>query len=378
MRCAYISFALAAAHVSLIQLRDPAATRSQEPEFRSDAEGKIASVRVSSPETSQVPDDEYFQLAALGPRKTTRTLALRTSQRQAGQSEAETIGVCPEPNSEPLQNDIALSSGEHVTKTIFEGPRVFFLAGLEGTGHHLYRQSLAWAPTGFGPDVFALFNTRTTSVCGPEASLGENCGPVKDSDDFMSKREILVQKLKTLHSGNSSNKVYGLMANGDYDFSYPFGRDGGKAILTHPDVRVLAEVAEMAEIDFRVVILTRSAKAMLHSTVTHRGFCSGPSGMERQGAYLIHNANVLSAQLSRIDKGFVVCARFEDLPQVSEEFAELFDAAVEQPSGYTQSVLNEQFDEAAKTHEIHFTAAEEEIVNNVQESANGIFVAAQC
>jgi hypothetical protein len=290
--------------------------------------------------------------------------------------------VCPVPNNAPLLNDIALSKGQHVKKTIFEGPRLIFLAGLEGTGHHLYTDNFDLASTGHDQDVIDLFDTRKTN-CGPTGSLAEDCGPALDSDDFIAKRESLVQKLKALHSQGSS-KVYGLFHRrpgtepqvATFPYSYPYARDAGRAILSHPDVRVLAEVAETAEIDFRVVLLTRNARDMLHSTVVHRGFCPGPSGIERQANYLIHNANVLSAQLSKMDKEFVVCAPFEQLPHLSEDLAELYDAALGQPSGYTQQIVNEIYKES--TSKLSFTAAEEEIVKKVQQSSNGIFIEGQC
>ena len=45
---------------------------------------------------------------------------------------------------------------------------------------------------------------------------------------------------------------------------------------------------------------------MLYSTVKHRNFCTGGSAMARQANYLIHNAQILQTQLSRVDKEFLM------------------------------------------------------------------------
>ena len=53
---------------------------------------------------------------------------------------------------------------------------------------------------------------------------------------------------------------------------------------------------------------------MIKSDVSHRHFCAGPDAMERQADYLTHNANVMKAQLQRVDKRFFVHSSFDELP----------------------------------------------------------------
>lgn len=53
--------------------------------------------------------------------------------------------------------------------------------------------------------------------------------------------------------------------------SFPAGH-GPNKVITYPDVRLLAEVAEEEGIDLRVVYLQRSARDMLISDTVHRSF----------------------------------------------------------------------------------------------------------
>jgi hypothetical protein len=386
-------FALAAAQVSLIQLRYPAVAGPRDvapgPEFHVNLEDPTTNVLQDPSYRSnrtRREEDHYIQLASLGPRENAETIRLVVGEREGSLSgtsgnKAEQKDVCPEPNEEPLLKDLEFSKGKHVAKTVFEGPRLVFVAGLEGTGHHLFKEILHLEPSGFDQGVYDLFEERQKSVCGPLGSLGENCGPAQDSREFLLLRQELLKNLTSLHSRDSqfsvSGTVYGLFHNNLAPFSYPCYRHEGRAILTHPDVRVLAEVAEEAKIDLRVVVLTRSARAMLYSTVKHRNFCTGGSAMARQANYLIHNAQILQAQLSRVDKEFLMCAPFEELPDLPEEVADFYDTALGEPAGYTHSLLSREMDRGS-TRDIEFTDEEEELAALVQNSADGIAAAAQC
>jgi hypothetical protein len=97
--------------------------------------------------------------------------------------------------------------------------------------------------------------------------------------------------------------------------SYPnFG--GPLKIFQYPDVRLLAEVAERAEVDLRIVVLHREAADLLHSTTGHRHFAR----YGQEAIALAHSARVLAAQLRSMDREFFLCVPYSRLPKVPRGF----------------------------------------------------------
>lgn len=90
--------------------------------------------------------------------------------------------------------------------------------------------------------------------------------------------------------------------------SYPnFG--GWDKPIHNPDVRLLAKIAEEARLDFRVIVLMRTADEILRSTVFHRRF--GPE--QRQATILALSGSALAAQLRLLDPRFFVCVNSSGL-----------------------------------------------------------------
>ena len=84
--------------------------------------------------------------------------------------------------------------------------------------------------------------------------------------------------------------------------SYPNGRDP-MYMLDRPDLRVLAELAEQAGADLRILLCRRNSYRILFSTVFKRKF----STLVREVQSLTDNAYALYGQLLLIDRRFVYC-----------------------------------------------------------------------
>merc|ERR1719335_1858334 len=64
----------------------------------------------------------------------------------------------------------------------------------------------------------------------------------------------------------------GVYSAGPGFWSYPFHRDGPRAIFEHPDIGLLDELAEDSGVNMRFLVTTRSAEGMLQSDVSRRHF----------------------------------------------------------------------------------------------------------
>jgi len=215
--------------------------------------------------------------------------------------------------------------------------RLLFLAGLEGTGHHLW-VSLLQACGKTGPCAAdhnlskQLWSRATTSgLWSFETKLygakhGRKFWEYKPPDEqwlsgFQQAEGEVRQSLRRIgQSGTSGllvandlvseevrNKEWGLGM-----MSYPnFG--GPLKLFRTPDVRLLAGLAEDEGVDLRVLVLHRPAAALLHSTVG-RGF----STWDPQAVVLEHNAQALLAQLQSLDPAFFLCTDYDRLPELPE------------------------------------------------------------
>lgn len=243
------------------------------------------------------------------------------------------LGPCTKPTAAALAADLAASEGESVKKTVFGGPTLLYVAGLEGAGHHfwmsMHNESLESAPPAIDNSLRELMHARRM-VCGEAGAAATTCrSPPPGWLD--GPRRALARAL-----GEFRALPRGVYSAGPGFWSYPFHRDGPRAAFEHPDLRVLAELAEQAGVDVRFLVTTRSAEGMIKSDVSHRHFCAGPDAMERQADYLTHNANVLKAQLQRVDKRFFVHSSFDELPELAPDLVALYETKLSLPHGAWQ------------------------------------------
>lgn len=100
--------------------------------------------------------------------------------------------------------------------------------------------------------------------------------------------------------------------------SYPNGPVEHKT-LDRPDMYILAAMAEAVRLDVRFVVLLRSARDVLHSTVDLRHFGS----LEPQ--ILIANAESIYTQLQLVGPEFYRCVQYENLVNTGLEYSQKRD-----------------------------------------------------
>jgi hypothetical protein len=212
--------------------------------------------------------------------------------------------------------------GHIIKKTIFSGnSRLFFAAGLEGTGHQAFSTMLTHAPC----DVCACACNLSLSVMN--GIDGNGLFWTNDNRDIRDKLFVTVHFMKQLvvsatHAGGSVGQLHILGLDCVREagmLSYPnYGHERFK-VFDHPDLTVLASIAEHVQLDLRILVLLRGATDILISTVDRRKFSGGNPVM--QAKVLIVNAAVLYAQLQSIDRQFYSCVNYEDLSDIdgSEE-----------------------------------------------------------
>ena len=200
--------------------------------------------------------------------------------------------------------------------------RFVFWAGLEGSGHHgvktigerCAKTELCDVPR----DAWAAL-VDLHRVNSDPGSLSRN-GSIyvlgyQAADRVAAARRGFAARLGALAESKTSTLVFlnGVKLPGMGMLSYPSGGAARKS-LTRPDARTLAAVAEAARADLRVVVLRRSAAAIVRSTVNHRRFgAHDGNGHARQLATLAENAAALAAQLSLVDASFFRCVDYDNL-----------------------------------------------------------------
>lgn len=197
--------------------------------------------------------------------------------------------------------------------------RFLFIAGLEGTGHHAFAE------------LFTMCRTLKGSLCVPNCPLSlllSHYTTTSQSGLFVSQDVLniasnllqvdkLVESLQLIRHhrlvplGLDLCPDSGLMSYPSYDrMSKP---------MDHPDLPMLAMLFERHHLDLRVLLLRRSAKGILNSTL-RRSF-GGPL----EPLVLLNNADILYSQLKSIDKKFIKCVQYEELSSMGDvKMMELF------------------------------------------------------
>jgi len=200
--------------------------------------------------------------------------------------------------------------------------RVVFVAGLEGSGHHLWRDMFEQC-THTGDCVGSADLASLLWSQSDKSGVFNHYEPSGDYDD------ATIQRVRSAFRATSSTEGL-LWLNGAHErgigrtgmMSYPnFG--GPEKIFQHPDVWLLAQIAEDVGEDFRILFLGRRARALLTSTVVHRHFA--PYGPE--AVILAYNARVLASQLRALDAKFVRCVEYEDMPDLPTDLSSWLDPA---------------------------------------------------
>ena len=208
--------------------------------------------------------------------------------------------------------------------------RLLMFAGLEGVGHHAVTNMF---------DVCINITNNINNNSNNNIVINGKCIPVpeltsalmfknasKISGLFFSsdalRAGLHLRNIKNLMTSiykkkedNTSSSLY--IIGNDHPttsgmLSYPNYGDPHKA-LNHPDVSVIARLAELVGLDFRIIVLQRSADEILTSTTKNRRF-GGP----KEGRILSDNAASLYAQLKLLDSKFFHCLNYHDLNSLSD------------------------------------------------------------
>jgi len=194
-----------------------------------------------------------------------------------------------------------------IRKTRFNhNVRFIFVAGLEGTGHHFWESAFERCGQAGGPCSFAARVQRLLYNSFGQALFNSEGGT---ASSYRRLQLTLVRELRDLQAAAEKKRVDLIALNlGEHlglkvgEMSYP-NYGGENKTLHRPDIRLLAELAEEAAIDLRILVLQRKSSQILRSTITHRHFEEPMT----ETAILTHNGFALSGQLALLDRRFFLC-----------------------------------------------------------------------
>ena len=209
---------------------------------------------------------------------------------------------------------------QKLRKTVFEGPTLVFVAGVEGSGHHLfsllgrrhtsrklydafmdYIRFSAWGDQSLEKNAKSRSNFIQTLRLLKLSSSNAYFGPATPGQAYVSK----VFFLNTVFVDEAVNM-----------FSYPFGgpacRMKSKArSLCQIDLFNLAYMVQEAGIDFRILHLTRSMGAAVVSTSVHRPLHRYT--VPAAGFYMYTSNSMIQGALSMLDAAFTIGVSYENM-----------------------------------------------------------------
>lgn len=166
-----------------------------------------------------------------------------------------------------------VGDGSPVRKTVFSDKmRMIILVGLEGSGHHFMNAVLHRM-------CHISKNAVCPDVCDIANVLFNELGRFKDPAQYQNGLEQLRSDMRALARTAEHSRRKGTLPSvatfqwcrGVGEMSFP-NYGGEDKPLQYVDVRLLAEEAERAGIDLRVIYMSRPATDILVSTTEHRQF----------------------------------------------------------------------------------------------------------
>lgn len=217
----------------------------------------------AAPRHGSAPLSLQQQLLERNPRNPARDNAAAAVQGAAT--------VVPLPTRAPVVFEPEFEGGTLQKRAFSSKMRFVFLVGLEGTGHHYMANvldTLCKAELGPCPRMCVLAEVLYPSLANAKSLSG-----------YKASREKLRREMQTLarYPDSLPEGHKGIMAGfGPCRFeagmmSYPNFNGVDKA-LQYVDFRVMAEEAERAGIDLRIVYLTRMARSILISDTQHNNY----------------------------------------------------------------------------------------------------------
>ena len=215
-----------------------------------------------------------------------------------------------------------------VSKTTYSNKvRFVFFAGLGGTGHHGWKQTL-----------------EASRLCQPPSkAIGKALHDFWwDRDEHADTHARTLGKLLKMlaaqepaegESSSPSSKLYCLncLAYGSM-MSYPNFNDP----THHPNVLTLAHVAELARVDLRIVVLHRHPTNQLVSLCLHRTFLP----LAEESHQMANQAAFLNAQLEQIDPQFFLCVGYDQVLFHRSAIQEFVTGGLSLSVGYNENNHN--------------------------------------
>jgi len=223
-------------------------------------------------------------------------------------------------------------------KAVSDKYRLLFVAGLEGTGHHALNAMFAVCVETPSPENPCVSENELSAAL---MNVQGNKGLFFAEDALNSANHIslIEAKMANLSMGiqypppvppHKTNESTYFIRNDDKRLfllgmgfaqnvgmlSYP-NLGGVNKAINHPDLFLLAYLAEKNGLDFRVLVLQRDAKEILASTLK-RGF-----GGAQEPRILLDNAASLFAQLRLLDHKFYRCLPYKTLGALSDDKAQV-------------------------------------------------------
>lgn len=163
-----------------------------------------------------------------------------------------------------------------ISKTVVSNKlRVIFIVGLEGTGHHF--ASAAFRSVFEDHDLEQIGACLAHSIYLPLTMHLTALTYLEAQNSLRMEMRRLAELEKDLQAPGTfvtvqrTNQVQEEECPSLGELSYPNNNGPDKA-LAYPDLQRLAQLAEEEGVDFRIMYLQRSAKALFLSNTSHRGF----------------------------------------------------------------------------------------------------------
>jgi hypothetical protein len=163
----------------------------------------------------------------------------------------------------------------HLKKKHFSDlKRIIFFAGLEGTGHHGMKSFVTVCRRQLKPscDIDVIVNDHMFHRVIKQDSKSYGLFMTRDISNTVSHANIILERMKNISRDSEPHLFFLGLESPSTTFmaSYP-NTNSAWRMLSYPDVYALANFAEIAGVDFRVVVLLRNALDVLESTRS-RGF----------------------------------------------------------------------------------------------------------
>mmetsp|Transcript_58777 Transcript_58777/g.164057 ORF Transcript_58777/g.164057 Transcript_58777/m.164057 type:complete len:693 (-) Transcript_58777:33-2111(-) len=238
------------------------------------------------------------------------------------------VPLAPSPPTQDTSQSLR-SSAHHrqdgvVRKTVFSTTsRLLFVAGLEGVGHHFFATLFEhdWDMPTQKPNERGVKRTvREVRLVGnwnqrgleiqAQRHYGREPLPAGWTNEHLEANVKLLRQAKHSRAGVLLG-VYPLST------SWPNGHATHAVRMSHmrPDIVLMAEAAEEAGVDLRVLLLHRDGPGTLAANCLHRLDLEDCAG---QAETLTTNAKALAEQLARIDRAFYLpgCIDYGDLDSI--------------------------------------------------------------